>query len=189
MDDQLLINHSHLDDAKNILLTFIESFSPTVRSIDSPYDTTTLEVFKLESSVPISSDTDKFKCKVLNCNKRYTKASMRGHVAKHILNLADGPSVQSCGFCGLSGNCSISLIENVKNAIPHSNCDYYYKFSIKPVAKEFSISGKCTNRPEVCKLCEQVFWTYNFESHFKKSHKGHECPYIVSDQEKAHFTN
>jgi len=58
---------------------------------------------------------------------------------------------------------------------------------MKPVAKNFN--NKCTNRPEACSICGEVFLTYNFESHFNKSHKDLYCPFIVTEEEKKYFLN
>ena len=41
---------------------------------------------------------------------------MTGHVAKNILAL-ENRSVQTCRFCGLAGNCNISLSTNVSKNI------------------------------------------------------------------------
>ena len=59
---------------------------------------------------------------------------------------------------------------NYKTLGPESNCSYLYQFSMKAAAKVTERSP-CTNRPVKCDLCEQIYWSYNLEIHYKSMHK------------------
>ena len=59
---------------------------------------------------------------------------------------------------------------NYKTLGPESNCSYFYQFSMKAAAKVTERSP-CTNRPVKCDLCEQIYWSYNLEIHYKSMHK------------------
>ena len=86
----------------------------------------------LANSQLIRADGDKVSCKVHGCNKKLVISKMRNHVARHILSMPGGPNIVTCGFCGITGNCSIAIRTNVsKTVIQLSNCPYYSKFSMK----------------------------------------------------------
>ena len=139
-----------------------------MRSIDSPYKDSELKhsEIKLTESQVVLGDNDKVKCIfTASCDKHYVKSKMQLLVAKHILSMNNGPNNQNCGYCRRIGYCNISI----ETRILSSNCPYYYKFSMKSVEK-LVVSNPCTNRPELCLLCGNVFWIYNFETHYFNSH-------------------
>jgi hypothetical protein len=50
-------------------------------------------------------------------------------------------------------------------------------------------SNPCLNRPIQCEHCHEVVWSYNMNEHFKISHKGFECPALISEEEKKLVLN
>ena len=79
---------------------------------------------------------------------------------------------------------------NYKTLGPESNCSYFYQFSMKAAAKVTERSP-CTNRPVKCDLCEQIYWSYNLEIHYKSMHKNPNIPsnqllhHQITEEEKS----
>jgi hypothetical protein len=110
---------------------------------------------------------------------------MRQHIGAHLLKKIDSISIMTCGYCGRVGTCNISIKVNVsKTILPVSSCLYYVKFSMASAANVVT-SSPCTNRPDTCSICGQVFWTYCFKAHFDSMHPESLCPHIISDNEIA----
>ena len=97
---------------------------------------------------------------------------MRIHIAKHIIT---NQCVRNCcGFCGVACGSILELKKSSgsgknTNFKPYSNCTRFYGFSLAPAEKEGSA---CSNRPVICKLCRNCFWSYNMRSHYDDYHKG-----------------
>ena len=111
---------------------------------------------------------------------------MRNHIGKHYIQGQFEADSHRCGFCGRVG-CDIKLtqIGSVENGTihPESTCKYYYKFSYKSKAKIIK-SYPCTNKPVSCDQCKGVFWSYNLEEHYQRSHSGLLCPEMITDEER-----
>jgi len=113
---------------------------------------------------------DQLNCFV--CSKIITLKKMRSHIAKHILN---NQCVRNpCGYCGLLCNSVLDIKKSSgygknTNFKPHSNCVRFYAFSLAPVER---IGTFCSNRPVVCKICRNIFWSYNMRSHYENFHQG-----------------
>jgi hypothetical protein len=116
--------------------------------------------------------SDTKQCKL--CLKKIQLNKMRLHVAQHILlQKEEERKSNTCGFCG-GLSCITKLVVTSGSGerstySPHSNCIYYFKFSLKP-SKKGSKRSPCTNRPFECQLCNLVFWTYNLKQHYKEKH-------------------
>ena len=115
---------------------------------------------------------------------------MRLHIGWHILHgLTADP--HRCGFCGRIG-CTVSLVKTSGFGVnatygPESDCDYYYKFSMKDSntaeAKKIPISYPCLNRPIKCQHCQYIYWSYNIEAHHLTFHKGITFKPLVTEKE------
>ena len=53
----------------------------------------------------------------------------------------------------------------------HSNCKFFVKFSLQH-ANNSTERSPCTNRPVICKQCNECVWSYNIKIHFDESHPG-----------------
>lgn len=125
----------------------------------------------LNIEIKAQSTSNNFKCKI--CNQEFIKERMRQHIGKHILGKEILQTVNTCGFCGLSG-CKIELkptsgFGNYQTLGPHSDCQYFVHFSLKPASK-VSKRSPCTNRPVICSHCKQCYWSYNLSLHYETSH-------------------
>ena len=117
---------------------------------------------------------------------------MRNHIGKHILQQKIESDPHLCGFCGNIG-CSINLESSSgfgknKTIAVKSDCPYFYKFSENRSLK-LRKANPCLNRPIQCEHCHEVVWSYNMNEHFKISHKGFECPALISEEEKKLVLN
>jgi hypothetical protein len=95
-----------------------------------------------------------------------------------------------CGYRGDIG-CSIDLVVtsgkgNYSNYGPKSDCKYFRKFSIK-LAEAASVSYPTTNRPVICKICSQVYWSYNMAEHYDINHPQDQCPVYFSIKEASNL--
>ncbi len=85
---------------------------------------------------------------------------MRNHVSRHILDHDIDPHPNLCGFCGISGLCSIELRKaRAKFYKPMSNCNNFKEFKLDAAVK-LTKSNPSSNRPVSCSLC--VDKTVNF---------------------------
>ena len=88
--------------------------------------------------------------------------------------------------------CKISvssfLLGKNSNFKPHSNCSCFYAFSLAPVEKAGTF---CSNRSVVCKICRNIFWSYNMRYHYEDFHQGakFDTEFIISDLEKRNILN
>ena len=130
-----------------------------------------------------ATDDTIFECVVPGCKTRVPAKKMRLHVAKHILK--NDVDVFACGYCGeSSGEHKISLKKTThQTLIPQSNCPKMIKFSLAAAAKAAG-RNPFLNRPVACEVCKEVYWSYALKKHFERSHIGHTCNIIVSEEEK-----
>ena len=79
------------------------------------------------------------------------KNAMSRHIGFHILA---GDCVNyPCDFCGIGSTCSIQLKETSQHHKgPHSDCKYFYKFSLTSATK-VTARSPCTNVPMQCTIC------------------------------------
>ena len=184
-ESKLILNNDKLSRSIATLNSILSSTTPRVHTISSPYSSNLLERFVIKQTFGhlATTDKDKLNCKFPNCFKTIKLTSMRLHVARHILMMQNGPTPQTCGFCGQKG-CLISTEVNKSKTVKVlSSCQYFYPFSMKSAAK---MSANCptTNRPENCSVCNNIFWTYNMEIHYKLAHPTVSCPFLISDDER-----
>jgi len=184
----LEINLAKLEEILDLLVTYLNSYSPVIRQIESPYSSDIIQNFKIKVDKLVIADGDKLPCLFSNCKNKTVLKNMRTHVAKHLLRLPNGPHTHSCGFCGKVG-CSINLVVTSGRGSysvygPESNCVYAYKFSLKSV-EVLKKNMICSNRPIQCKICNNIYWFYNFETHYKESHPNLACPYKVTSDERS----
>ena len=101
---------------------------------------------------------------------------MSRHIGFHILA---GDCVNyPCDFCGIGSTCSIQLKKTSQHHKgPHSDCKYFYKFSLTSATK-VTARSPCTNVPMQCTICQQVHWKYNMATHFKNCHEQSDLPSI-----------
>ena len=50
----------------------------------------------------------------------------------------------------------------------------FCRFNLKSASKVTKRSP-CTNRPILCKICEQCYWSYNIKNHYKDAHMLIDC--------------
>ena len=172
----------------------IENVTETVdfiKKIDLLYMSDIIEHFSIVKDKKdldqLTTESSKLICRMRDCRKRYTLIRMRNHVGKHILNKKVTPNVHQCGFCGEIG-CSIAIRVTSGYGVnktygPDSDCKYSIRFSLK-IRDKIVDSYPCTNRPVKCDHCSQIFWSYNLELHYSKSHPGIFCPSMISDEER-----
>ncbi|KAH9910151.1 uncharacterized protein B0H18DRAFT_1130674 [Fomitopsis serialis] len=127
------------------------------------------------------------------CGETVAIKKMRDHVGAHLLAkllcLRDSRKLVSpigdmpCGYCGRSGTCTTKLKKTKHAFKAESNCIFWNSFNIAS-AETPTQTGPSTNRPVVCKPCEErrppqkgpnidddiVFWSYNMPKHVKTHH-------------------
>ena len=171
-----------MNEALTALKTVYHSLPNTTKLplIDSPFSSTTENLFLISNK---KLKKDDFICKI--CSRTFILKDMRTHVAKHILS--NHCVKNCCGFCGLSCNCILELRKSSAyglnaNFKPFSNCSLFYSFSLAPVEK---VGSFCSNRPIVCKICRNVFWSYNMQDHYEDHHNGVTFPqeYVIPPKE------
>ena len=91
-----------------------------------------------------------------------------------MIDAFDAAMLESCGFCGVLCDSSLEIRESsgagaTKNFKPHSTCTHVYFFNLASVEKT-SKHSPCSNRPVVCRVCQQVIWSYNMGHHYKTKH-------------------
>ena len=69
-----------------------------------------------------------------------------------------------------------------------SDCPYFYKFSENRSSK-IRKTNPCLNRPVECEHCRDIVWSYNLSTHYKLKHKGIECTFKISDEERKLLLN
>eukprot|EP00918_Siedleckia_nematoides_P096737 GHVU01212256.1.p1 GENE.GHVU01212256.1~~GHVU01212256.1.p1 ORF type:complete len:715 (+),score=82.31 GHVU01212256.1:162-2147(+) len=129
----------------------------------------------VEEAVPAATGTgdDVVQCEL--CDIWVGRQDLRRHVGHHIL-CGNGVThrVDTCGFCGESGYCTVGLTAKTSRAVarPLSSCLLFYPFRYGAAASE----KKCTNVPVYCPECveekrdPQVFWKYNMGLHWSEMH-------------------
>jgi len=171
-----------LSEAISVLKTVYDSLPKPLKLpiIEFPYSNETQNFFVISNKILKNTD---FKCKI--CPKTFKQNEIRIHVAKHILT--SGCVRSCCGYCGLACNSVLKLERSSGYGIntnfkPFSNCTHFYEFSLAPVEK---VGDFCSNRPIICKICREVFWSYNMRFQFEDHHKGTTLPleYIIPDKE------
>jgi len=65
-----------------------------------------------------------------------------------------------------------------------SDCSYYYEFSMKS-SEKVPNSYPCSNRPAKCDHCEEVYSTYNMETHHLAAHNEINFNSLITDNERA----
>lgn len=43
------------------------------------------------------------------------------------------------------------------------------KFYVKS-AEKFTRTTPCSNRPVACQLCDEIYWSYNMQTHYSEAH-------------------
>ena len=170
---------------KEFLTTVILNTSNKIPVVPNPYCQNVFQLLKIDlPSNQLVSDNDKIMCKF--CEKYVLLQRLRCHIAKHIIKKEIKKHAHLCGFCGSIG-CSLELIVTSgkgkqKNYGPKSDCKYFRSFSLKCAEKT---SGSCTNRPIHCPICNNLYWSYNLESHYESCHSRFlkDLPKQISDEE------
>ena len=133
------------------------------------------------SNMPLVSIETVHKC--LHCKKVIKIPKMREHIGGHIIR--GEVDCFSCGFCGGSTGCSISLRKTThKIRVPESNCSMFQKFSLTS-AQTSTANTPCTNRPVDCQICKVVYWSYAMQKHYEQKHVDSPCPELIAEEEKA----
>eukprot|EP00918_Siedleckia_nematoides_P004644 GHVU01010340.1.p1 GENE.GHVU01010340.1~~GHVU01010340.1.p1 ORF type:complete len:220 (-),score=20.77 GHVU01010340.1:881-1540(-) len=111
------------------------------------------------------------------CDTWVARPNLRRHVGHHILT-GNGMThnVDTCGFCGVQGVCTVGLTAQTSRAVARveSTCLFMHSFRYGAAAKE----KKCTNVPVFCPECLEekrtpcVFWKYNMGLHWVAAHEG-----------------
>ena len=140
----------------------------------------TLSIGREDASTLSSDDGSKVKCTI--CRQKIVKKCMRLHIGKHILK--SEVDVHWCGYCGSIG-CTISLKKTSHNTlIPTSNCVNFVKFLLK-ADESVKERNPCSNRPERCDVCKEIYWSYAMEKHYGEKHSDVCCPIQISKNEKS----
>ena len=89
------------------------------------------------------------------------------------------------GGCKNGGKLEKRLRERVKVLLlAKSDCSYYYEFSMKN-SEKVPNSYPCSNRPVKCDHCEEIYWTYNMETHHLAAHNEMNFNSLITDNERA----
>jgi hypothetical protein len=173
------------------LITADEFDKNKIDSISCPYnkkisDHCTIQFHESETQ----QDNTKIKCKVHGCKwkKKINLVKMRLHVGWHIMNDHLTKDIHRCGYCGLVG-CTLSFKNRSgygENKVigAKSDCSYYYEFSMKS-SEKVPNSYPCSNRPVKCDHCEEIYWTYNMETHHLAAHNEMNFNSLITDNERA----
>jgi hypothetical protein len=157
-----------------------------IPKITNPFSEHSFKYFLITNKIPKKTD---FKCRL--CSKEAQLVRMRTHVAKHILNNKTVEGV--CGFCGLTCDSSLEIRESSgagfqTNFKPHSNCTYINHFNLGSVERT-SKHSPCSNRPVLCRVCQQIVWSYNLTYHYKIKHGRITEEFNVSTKERIAVLN
>ena len=73
-----------------------------------------------------------------------------------------------------------------KNEIygPKSDCRYFTDIN-KRTDNKLVKSYPCSNRPVKCDHCEEIYWTYNMETHHLAAHNEMNFNSLITDNERA----
>jgi hypothetical protein len=133
-------------------------------------------------------------CGFGGCDEKFPAASIRQHVAYHLLHDDKAQLVSPCGLCGVNpqaqyGNpdlgCSVWLAKDPKGTTlkPHHICRVvgHVEYS-NSCAKKFSQGQPSTNHLIACPQCpqrpmQQFFWKYRgMKEHFDRAHASFAMP-------------
>jgi hypothetical protein len=70
----------------------------------------------------------------------------------------------ACGFCGVDGSCTTTMVVNTNRApMIFSDCAYHHQTLKYKQAAHSGRDGKCSNVPVICKVddCDATIWKYN----------------------------
>ena len=161
-----------------------------LKSLKSPYcNQQVLDLLTIHDLKVNNTKSSKQNCNI--CAKLVPIERMRQHIGKHLVKLEINPNQKTCGFCGCIG-CSVELKKSGigKKAvnIVASDCKYFLKYNLA-ASKKSTTYSPCTNHPDNCSICKNVYWTYNMEEHYKFSHPSVTSPFLLSDDEKKKVVN
>jgi len=156
-----------------------------LKSLRSPYcNQRVLDLFIIHDLKINNSKSSKVKCDT--CSKLVPIERMRQHIGKHLIKLEIDPNQKTCGFCGCIG-CSVELkksgIGKKSVNIVASDCKHFLKYNLA-ASKKMTTYSPCTNHPDSCSICKNIYWSYNMEEHFKFSHPSVIPQCYLSDDEK-----
>ena len=130
------------------------------------------------------TDVGKWRCQFSPCDKSVAQASLRSHVAAHVLRLNKsdpGHASEPCGFCGdvtsgciamVTDKCPVTLkpcaLKACTSSCKNGNGSL---FGIKSALK-YNTSNPNTNVPIKCPICPGVrfVWKYNWIGHLDSHH-------------------
>ena len=171
---KLCFKRKYLEESVEIYKTMSEDnaeLSGKINFLKSPFEPNSLieNLFKINLLEVSILQSNKVKCNF--CNKMFARSRMVQHIGQHIVRKDSKieENHNTCGYCGKSGNCSISIVTNNKTDSPYSKCTNFYKFSIV-AASHSSKTSPCTNRPVKCNICSEINWTFNMTIHYKTFH-------------------
>jgi hypothetical protein len=153
------------------------TINTSLKKIRSPYCNENVQNMMLIQDLKVfDCSSEKVECKT--CMKYVLRKRIRNHIGRHLVLKEIDPNPKNCGLCGMIG-CSIDIVITGRGkaavGVPNSDCKYFDKFSINCAKKSTGLSP-CTNRPINCEACNNCFWSYNIEAHYKVDHLSLEVP-------------